>query len=355
MKIGIFHDYFGAVGGGEKTVLKLAEVLNADIITTDIDAFSAFQSDVKVKSLGKTIKVPPLKQITSTRMFSRADFRDEYDFFIFTGNWSHHAALVHHPNMWYCFTPVRAFYDLYPTFLSRQDMFTRQAFRAWVYLHKLSDQKSVKNVDNVIAISKTVQKRIKRYHGREAPIIYPPVDTGQFVCKEYGDFWLSVNRIYPEKRIELQIEAFRKLPDEQLVICGGYASGDHAARYSQKIMENVPDNVTFRGEVKEEELIDLYSRCRGLVCTALDEDFGLTPIEAMACGKPVVAVAEGGFLETVVPGTGILVPADVSYIRDAVQKISPFVHDYHDDCLKQALNFDISNFAEKFKEIIEKC
>ncbi|NLE00522.1 MAG: glycosyltransferase family 4 protein, partial [Fibrobacter sp.] len=201
----------------------------------------------------------------------------------------------------------------------------------------------------------TVKERIKKYHGREAPVIYPPVDTGQFSCREYGDFWLSVNRIYPEKRIELQIEAFRKMPDEQLVICGGFAAGDHAARYSQKIMEHVPDNVTFRGEVKEEELIDLYSRCRGLVCTALDEDFGLTPIEAMASGKPVVAVAEGGFLETIVPGTGILVPADASLIRDAVQTISPFVHDYHDDCLKQALNFDISNFAEKFKEIIEKC
>jgi len=354
MKIAIFHDYFGAVGGGERTVISLAEVLGADIITTDIDALSTLNHSVHIKSLGKTIKFPPLKQISATRQFSHVDFRDEYDFFIFTGNWTHYATSIHHPNLWYCFTPVRAFYDLYATFLSRQNFVTRQAFKTWVNLHRLSDQRSVKNVDTIVAISKTVQERIKRYHGREVPIIYPPVDTGQFFCKEYGDFWLSVNRIYPEKRIELQIEAFRKMPDEQLVICGGYAAGDHAARYSQKIMENVPDNVTFRGEVKEEELIDLYSRCRGLVCTALDEDFGLTPIEAMASGKPVVAVAEGGFLETIVPGTGILVPADASLIRDAVRTISPFVHDYHDDCLKHAREFDLCKFTHTFKQIIEQ-
>ena len=103
-----------------------------------------------------------------------------------------------------------------------------------------------------------------------------------------------MNRIYPEKRIDLQFEVFRKLPEERLVIIGGYAEGDHAAKYYEKLIKNIPSNVEMRGAVTEEELIDLYARCKGLICTALDEDFGLTPVEAMASGKPVVAVNEGG-------------------------------------------------------------
>lgn len=353
MKIAILHDYFGAIGGGERAVLTLAEVLGADVITTDTDALSKMKSTVSIRSLGQTIKFSPLKQISASRYFSQADFRDDYDFFIFTGNWSHYASLVHHPNLWYCFTPVRAFYDLNNVYLSHLDIVSRQAFRAWANLHRLADQRSVRSVDNIVAISKTTQDRIKKYHGRDAPIIYPPVDTSRYFCREYGDFWLSVNRIYPEKRIEIQIEAFRKMPNEQLVICGGYAVGDHAARYAKKIMEDVPDNVTFLGEVREEELIDLYSRCRGLICTALDEDFGLTPIEAMASGKPVVAVAEGGFRETVVAGTGVLVRADEQSIRDSVEKISPHADDYCSHCLNQAARFDLSHFDRQFKALIQ--
>ncbi|MGV8108461.1 glycosyltransferase [Methanospirillum sp.] len=354
MKIAIFHDYFGAVGGGERTVITLAEVLGADIITTDTDALSTLNSLVLIKSLGKTIKFPPLKQISTTRHFSQVDVTDKYDFFIFTGNWSHYAASTHHPNLWYCFTPVRAFYDLYQTFISRQDILTRQIFKSWVYAHQRYDQRSVREVDRIVSISKTTQERVKKYYDRETPVIYPPIDTSRFFCKEYGDFWLSVNRLYPEKRIELQIEAFRNMPHERLIICGGYAEGDHAARYVEQIMNDIPENVTFLGEVSEIELIDLYSRCRGLICTALDEDFGLTPIEAMASGKPVVAVAEGGFRETVVPGTGALVSADVLSIRRAVHEISPNAYQYHDMCKKQASLFDLNIFADRFRSIVKQ-
>ncbi len=103
-----------------------------------------------------------------------------------------------------------------------------------------------------------------------------------------------MNRLYPEKRIELQIEAFRRMPEENLVVVGGFAKGDHASRYAENLIKNLPPNARFLGEVTEEELQDLYARCRGLVCTALNEDYGLTPLEAMASGKPVIAIDEGG-------------------------------------------------------------
>ncbi|WP_305066739.1 glycosyltransferase [Methanoculleus sp.] len=352
MKIAIFHDYFGAIGGGERVVLALAKILDADVITTDTDAAAKLDGGVRVTSLGSTVKLPPFKQISATRKFASADFSDDYDFFIFTGNWSHHAARRHHPNLWYCYTPVRAFYDLYGTFLSRQGFFSRQAFRAWVAFSRRQDQRSVSRVDNIVTISENVRQRIRTCYGRDAEVVYPPVDVSRYRCREYGDFWLSVNRLYPEKRIELQIEAFRSMPDERLVIVGGYAAGDHAGRYATRLMEALPENVEVRGEVSEEELIDLYARCRGHVCTALDEDFGLTPVEAMAAGKPVVAVNEGGFRETVTADTGMLVDADPGRIASAIRAVSADPERYREACLDRARMLDISGFRETIRQMV---
>ena len=139
MKVAIFHDYFGAIGGGEKLVLMLAKYLNADVITTDLNTESVKKmgySDVRIISLGKTPKVPPLKQISASFYFAACDFSKEYDFFIFSGNWAHFAAKKHKPNLYYCHTPTRAFYDLYHTFLNRQSLLISIFFRIWVWLHR---------------------------------------------------------------------------------------------------------------------------------------------------------------------------------------------------------------------------
>ncbi len=124
MKKTIFHDYFGAIGGGEKVAITLAKLLNADIITTDMDAANKLDTEVDVRSLGHTRTIHPLKQISATKKFYSSNFSNDYGFSIFSGNWSHYAAHIHHPNMWYSHTPVRAFYDLYDTFLHRQDIVT---------------------------------------------------------------------------------------------------------------------------------------------------------------------------------------------------------------------------------------
>ncbi|MPM77117.1 D-inositol-3-phosphate glycosyltransferase [bioreactor metagenome] len=107
------------------------------------------------------------------------------------------------------------------------------------------------------------------------------------------------------------------------------------------------------GEVSEAELLDLYSRCKGFICTAMDEDFGMTPVEAMASGKPVVAVNEGGFKETVVDGkTGLLINADVHSVIEAVKFISREPESYMSSCIEQAKHFDLSIFNEKVKNVV---
>jgi glycosyltransferase involved in cell wall biosynthesis len=347
VKIAIFHDYFGAIGGGERVVVTMAKILDADIITTDTDTLQKIDPSVRVISLGKTIKFAPLKQISATFRFWLCDFSRDYDFFIFTGNWSPAAAHRHHPNLWYCYTPIRAFYDLYAVFLLRQDVITRQLFRSWVFFHRRFDKRCIRNVDRIIAISSNVSHRVRLYYNRTAEVIYPPVETSKYHYSENGNFWLSVNRLYPEKRIELQVDAFLRMPEEKLVVVGGYAKGDHASRYAGNLLQNLPPNVTFPGEISEDNLLDLYAQCRGLICTSIDEDFGMVPLEAMASGKPVVATDEGGFRETVTPETGFLVQPDRDMIINAVRQISKNPAEYHNACILQAQKFDIMIFKEK--------
>jgi glycosyltransferase involved in cell wall biosynthesis len=353
MKIAIFHDYFGAIGGGEKVVLLMAEILNADIITTDTDALRNLNPKVRVISLGKTPRIPGLKQIAASKKFYSCDFTKDYDFFIFSGNWAHNAAFRHHPNFWYCHTPVRAFYDLNASFMERLPVFRRLVFRIWVALHRRFDKTAVKQVNTIITNSRNTRERIQKYYQRDAQVIYPPVDMSRFFCREYGNFWLAVNRIYPEKRIELQIEAFRKIPAEHLVIIGGYAEGDHASAYAEDLKSRLPENVTWLGEISDDELTGLYSRCRGLLCTAIDEDFGMTPLEAMASGKPVVAVDEGGFRETVSPGTGLLVRPSADDIAEAINTLNRNPEAFRDACITRAREFDLPRFAEKIKKAVE--
>jgi glycosyltransferase involved in cell wall biosynthesis len=354
MKCAVFHDYFGAIGGGEKVAVAIAKTLHADIITTDTDSIRKMEFILPVRSLGNTLKTPPFKQISAAHRFSSCDFSNDYDLFIFSGNWAHHASALHHPNLWYCHTPVRAFYDLYDVFRRRQPFFKRQAFILWVSLYRQLDQRAVSKVDKIITNSENTLGRIKRYYQRCADVIYPPIDTSQFYCKGYGDFWLSVNRLYPEKRIELQIEAFRSMPDERLVIVGGFATGDHAGQYSARLHKHLPGNVELRGEVTNEELLELYAECKGFVTTAMDEDFGMTPVEAMASGKSVVAVREGGYQESVIDGvTGFLVNADVTSLVEAMRTVSQDPERFREACIKQSLVFDICSFQEHIKKHVQ--
>jgi glycosyltransferase involved in cell wall biosynthesis len=358
MKIAIFHDYIGAIGGAEKIVFTLARELGADVITTDVDMNAVKilgYADVNIISLGTTIKMAPFKQISACMMFALCDFSSKYDFFIFSNNWAHFAAKKHKPNLLYCqSTPVRVFYDLYDLYLHQQSFFYSLFFRIWVMLHRRMYEHYMDHVCSIIANSTSIQERVKKYLKRTSKVIYPPIHISEFSFEEYGDFWLSVNRLYPEKRIELQIEAFRQLPDEKLLIVGGYAQADSSSTYAANIMKDLPGNVKVIGNVSENELRDLYARCKAFIITSRDEPFGMAPVEAMASGKPVLAVKEGGCLETVVDGiTGLLVKPNIIELQNAINIISGEPFKYKENCIEQARKFDESVFLDKMKKEID--
>lgn len=352
MRVAIFHDYFGAIGGGENVVLMMADALDADIITTDMDAVALIAGDRNVLSIGSTVKKAPFKQISAAARFATCDFSEDYDFFIFSGNWAHYAARRHHPNLWYCHILIGAMKDENIPFCDYSGRFDRSFYRCGSGFHRSLDRRSMANVDRILANSQNTRAQIFRYYGRDADILYPAVDVSRYVHREAGDYWLSVNRLYPEKRIELQIDAFRRMPEERLIIVGGHAAADHSSPYIRWLNEDLPENVTILGEVPFDELVDLYSRSRGLICTSFNEPFGITPLEAMASGKPVVAVKSGGFLETVTRETGKLMDPDPANIVSAVREIMNDPEAYRLPCLQRARLFDVSVFSERIREVV---
>lgn len=355
VRLAVFYDYLQTVGGGERVVLTLAKHLDADIITTEFDPGLPERAGfpgVRVISTGRVILQPPLKQVHSAWKFARAEFR-EYDFHLLIGNSTPFAARRHHPNVYYCLTPTRIFFDQREAMLARLPRTNRGVARAWTAVHSRFERASIDHCDRVVAISENVRKRVRRYYARDTDVIYPPVSTNRHRFRELGDFWLSVSRLYPEKRIELQMEIFRRLPEENLVVVGGYSAGDRAERYLSTL--HPPKNVTLLGEIPEDRLVDLYSRCRGFLTTAVDEDFGITPVEAMAAGKVVLATDEGGYRETVLHGTtGYLLPPDAETFASRIRTLDDSqLRGMRDACVARAREFDESVFVSKMRAVCE--
>ncbi len=354
MRLAVFYDYLETIGGGERVALTLAKRLGADVITTEFDpslpARAGFDR-VRVIPLGALRPGPPMKQIHATWRFLRARFPG-YDFYVFTGNWAPFASKHHRPNLYYCLTPTRMFHDQRAATLARQPTLRRLAGSLWIRGHAAIERRAVAHCDRITAISENVRGRVRRYYGRDADVIYPPVQTSRLRFRELGDFWLSVSRLYPEKRIELQLEAFRQLPSEKLVLVGGYSKGDLTERYVASLRP--PPNVTLVGEVGDRELVDLYARCRGFLTTAVDEDFGITPVEAMASGKIVLATDEGGYRETVLHGkTGYLLPPSPEAFAGTIRQLGDAaLRGMRDACVARAREFDEEVFVAKMKAAV---
>ena len=163
------------------------------------------------------------------------------------------------------------------------------------------DLATLDRVDEFVAISQTVRERIRRYYERGATVIYPPVDTRTFVPADRDeDYYLVVSALNPSKRVELAVEAFNRLRLPLVVI------GDGPERSA--LERQAGPTVRLLGRLPDDEVLAYYQRCRGFVMPQ-EEDFGLTALEAQACGRPVIALARGGATETVKDGeTGVLFP-----------------------------------------------
>ena len=348
MRIAVFYDFLDQMGGGERMALQLCRHLNADLITTVVDKEKIRRmgfDDVKIISMPLPSGRALFKYPSVIARFALCDYSRQYDFFILAGRFTIFAAPRHKPNIYICADIAREFYDLRDFYNGRIGIALRPVHMLGAFLFGPTLQPFLKHVQEIVSISESNREKIKKYYGRDSVVVNPPVDCARNFCGENRGYWLSVNRFYPIKRIELQLEAFRQMPDKKLIVSGDYAEGDHSIGYMEKLQRLRPSNVEFRFADNQAELLALYAGCEGFVATSKEEAFGMAVVEAMASGKPVVAVNEGGFMETVLHGeTGLLVNADPDEIALAVRSICGRSEEYRERCVKRARLFDAGIF-----------
>jgi glycosyltransferase involved in cell wall biosynthesis len=361
MRIAIFHNYLDNIGGAEIVGLTLARELDADVYTTNIDKEKIVKMGFKdvvprIYSIGKVPINAPFKQQFSLWKFRKLNLGKKYDFYIIDGDWAMSGSLNNKPNLWYVHSPIREIWDLYKYI--RQNMvawYKRPIFDLWILYNRYLNRKYVNEVNTIACNSNNTKNRLKKFLNKDAVVINPPIETSRFKFEKFGDYWLSVNRLIAHKRIDLQLKAFAKLPEEKLIIVGSYEQSKHFLKYADYCKKIMPGNCEIKSWVDSEELINLYANCKGFITTSQDEDFGMNVVEAMASGKPVIAPDEGGYKETIINGkTGILIDdIDENKIIEAMKIIGKNPEIYKNACLTQARNFDTKVFVEKIKEQIK--
>jgi len=255
----------------------------------------------------------------------------------------------------YVHSPIRYAWDFQHQYLreSGLDKGLKGKLARW-FLHKIRiwDCRTANGVDHFIANSQFIARRIKKVYGREADVIYPPVDVDRFQLQEdKEDFYFTASRMVPYKRIDLIVEAFSQMPDKKLIVIG---DGPEMA----KIKAKAGKNIEILGYQPDEVMQDHMRRTKAFVFAA-EEDFGITPVEAQACGTPVIAFGKGGVLETIRP-FGEQNPTGVFFLDQTVSSLIQAVHHFDvisddilpQDCRNNALRFSAERFHLELKEYI---
>jgi len=231
------------------------------------------------------------------------------------------AGVRHRPatgNFYYCHTPPRFAYDLEDWYLERAAAWQRPALRWLARRVRAAYGGALARMNRVAANSRTVRDRLRRHLGlSDVTVIHPPVNTAAWQCLGQDDFYLSNARLEPYKRVDWAVRAFAGMPDRKLVVTSG---GSELSRLQRLAAGH--DNIRFTGWCDTATLRELTGRCIATLYLARDEDFGMSPVESMAAGKPVIGVAEGGLRETVVPGkTGMLLPPEAAEDPEALREV----------------------------------
>lgn len=259
----------------------------------------------------------------------------------------------------YIHSPIRYAWDLQHQYL-RESGLTKgfKSFMARALLHyiRLWDLRTANGVDVMVANSRFVGKRIAKVYRRDSEVVYPPVDTQHFtLCAEKENFYLTASRMVPYKMIPAIVEAFALMPDKQLVVIG---DGPEMAR----IKAAAGPNVKVLGHQPFSVLKQHMQKAKAFVFAA-EEDFGITPVEAQACGTPVIAYGRGGALETV-RGLGVTDrPTGAFFYQQTPEAIAEAVKLFDTqassisaaDCRANAEKFSIENFKQNLSELVERA
>ena len=328
MKIALVHDWLTGMRGGEKVLLEMAAVFpTADIFTLLWRSGSvAGELESRLRGVSFLQRMPgAVSHYRYCLPLFPAAIRSldlsAYDAILSSSHAVAKSVRVppHAVHVSYVHTPMRYLWD------TRDDYFRFGAGR-WLKRAALGaispwlrrfDRRTASGVDFFIANSENVRRRIRAVWGANAHVIYPPVDTEFFTPgpeAARGDYYLAVSSLEPYKRIDLAVDAFSGGPRRLLVAGKGTLDA--------QLRRRARGSVTFLGAVEDDRLRDLYRHCRALILPGR-EDFGIVPVEAQACGRPVICYADGGALESVIDGlTGVhFRPQSAGALMEAVSRL----------------------------------
>lgn len=366
MKVAIIHEWFVNYAGSERVVEQMLNCYPSADLYSVVDFLPPGQRDfIHNKPVATSFiqKLPFAKkhyrQYLSLMPLAVEQFDlSEYDVIISS---SHAVAkgVLTGPDQLHlcmCYSPMRYAWDLQHQYLKESGLQTGlKGWTAKFMLHKMRiwDYRTAQGVNEFIAISEFIRRRISKVYGRNSTVIYPPVDTNSFsLQRNKENFYLTASRMVPYKKMDLIVEAFSKMPERKLVVIG---DGPDFV----KIQEKCPPNVVLMGYQKFDILRNHMQRAKAFIFAA-EEDFGITPLEAQSCGTPVIAFAKGGALETI-NGLDHEMPTGVFFKRQNSQSIIAAVEEFErsqeiitaDNCEANALRFSVSVFQEKFAAFVE--
>ncbi len=359
-RIALVHDWIVTFGGAERVLIEMHRLFpTAPIFTLfhdpggtpeELDDAHIIPS-VLNKFPGATHRYQSLLPLYPYAV-EQFDLRD-YDLVISLSHAAAKGVLTHsrQTHLCYCYTPMRYVWDLYQTYLkhTRLSRFRETVFRASAHYLRMWDWQAAQHVDRFIAISETVQRRIEKTYNRKSVVIHPPVDTRFFTPAQdrENEYFLLVGRFVPYKGMEMVIDAFNYRDEPLLVV------GDGPLR--ERLMGMAKNKrIEFLGTVTDEELRTLYQNAHAVLFPS-EEDFGLIPCEAMACGTPVIAYGRGGATETVI--------SEVSgnfFNEPSPEAVDRAVSRYHvikwnrDDIRACAERFSTGTFNEKMLGAVQQ-
>lgn len=253
--------------------------------------------------------------------------------------------------IYYCHTPPRFAYDLKDQYLAEMPAMFRGLAGVLIDMFRREYQSAVERMDVVIANSETVRERLRAGLGLEATVVHPPVDTRSFQWVENGDYYLSTARLTKHKRVDVIVRAFLEMPERRLVV----ASGGPELNALRELAGNAP-NIQFLSWQSTSELRRWVGASRAVIYVPFEEDFGISPVEAMAAEKPVIGVNEGGLRETIVDGeTGLLIKDKLStqaLVESVLQleRLGPTV--MRGACKQRAQQFAEEKFVASMRQFL---
>ena len=357
MRVAIAHDYLNQMGGAEKVVEVLHDMFPSAPIFTSIYVPTAVSRALQEAD----IKTSFMQKLPLIRRFPRhylAAYPYAFELFDFSGydivlssSSAFAKGVITAPDtchICYCYTPMRFAWNYY-AYIERERLSAPVRLVLPYIVHRLRrwDEITADRVDHYVAISHEVERRIRKHYRRSATVIYPPVETRRFHVSELDEgYYVVISRLHAYKRVDIAVEAANRLRTPLKIVGTG--------RDEKSLKESAGPTVEFLGRLSDDQTVDCLMRSRALIFPGR-EDFGLVPVEAMACGKPVIAYGRGGALDTVIDGvTGTFFEEQTAdRLAEAMRSFRPADFDPY-AIRRHAEAFDSSVFRRKMRDFVEE-